>query len=329
MPYCKSGKWIRYIILLAVMLSVFINTRISVCADGFATEFPYVVTVYNEKNGLPTGEANTILQTRDGHIWIGSYAGLIRYDGSNFRNFSAESAIASDSVRALFEDSRGRLWIGTNDIGVIMMHQETFNLMEMPSDNSFLCIRDFVEVEDGTIYVASPSGIAKIADGKVIPVPDERVRGKGVYSLAIDSCQRIWGSTDDGECLIIEDGRLKEIFPSDSFFEKEIISCITSDYQGNIVLGTSGNTVAVIGFPTESLQREDLSVEEYTSRNINSHNMIENIGGYLVICGNNGLAIMPPNGEVKTFGEEKRLCQSMQPSWTMNKMSGWHLLIMG
>ena len=69
----------------------------------------YVVTVYNERNGLPTGEANDVLQTSDGYIWIGSYGGLIRYDGSDFRNYSLEGILPSSSVRALFEDSSGRL----------------------------------------------------------------------------------------------------------------------------------------------------------------------------------------------------------------------------
>lgn len=203
MRYNTLGKWTRYIMVLVVILSVIGNTGLIVYADGFATESPYVITIYNEKNGLPTGEANTILQTRDGHMWIGSYGGLIRYDGSNFRNFSKEKVIDSDSIRALYEDSQGRLWIGTNDIGAVMMQGDAVITMEAPLDNSFLCIRDFVESEDGTIYVASPSGMARIEDGKIVPIADEQVHGKGVFSVAIDSHQRIWGCMDNGQCLVI------------------------------------------------------------------------------------------------------------------------------
>lgn len=306
MLHTTSSKLSKNLIVLLIMLSVFINTGLQADADGIATEVPYVVTIYNEKNGLPTGEANTILQTRDGHMWIGSYGGLIRYDGSNFRNFSKEKVIASDSIRSLFEDSQGRLWVGTNDIGVVMMQGDVITTMESPSDNSFLCIRDFVEAEDGTIYVASPSGMARIAEGKILPIEDEQVRGKGVFSVAIDSYQRIWGCMDTGECLVIEDGTLKEIIPSDRIFEKSGIYCIASDAQGNILMGSSGNEVAVIGFPTKSLQKEDLTVEIHTTGDISFHNMIENIGGYLMISGNNGLAIVTPDGMIKTFGEEKK-----------------------
>ena len=56
--------------------------------EGGSAFGDYVVTIYNEQNGLPTGEANVVMQTSDGYIWIGSYGGLIRYDGTLFRNFS-------------------------------------------------------------------------------------------------------------------------------------------------------------------------------------------------------------------------------------------------
>ncbi|MBP5609563.1 MAG: hypothetical protein J6X66_15020, partial [Lachnospiraceae bacterium] len=45
----------------------------------------YVQSVYSGNNGLPCGEANDIAQTNDGVLWIGTYAGLYRYNGREFR----------------------------------------------------------------------------------------------------------------------------------------------------------------------------------------------------------------------------------------------------
>ena len=305
MLYNKRHKLLRYLLVFFMVISAFLGQEQLAYADGFATEFPYVVTVYNEKNGLPTGEANTVLQTKDGHIWIGSYGGLIRYDGSDFRNFSKEKAIPSDSIRSLYEDSQGRLWIGTNDMGVIMMCDNVFTQIKSPSDKSFLCIRDFVETEDGSIYVASPSGLAQIIDGKIAPIEDELINNKGVFSIAVDKFHRVWGCTDTGECLVLKDGKLLETFPSDRVFEKAKIYCIDSDEQGNIVVGTSTNKAAVISFPTLSLKAEDILVNEYDTGNVSFHNVIESVGGFLMVSGNNGLAIVAPDGTVKTFGEER------------------------
>jgi len=305
MLHNKHHRWLKYVFLCSVVFSVFFGLKTLVNAEGFETEYPYVVTVYNEQNGLPTGEANTILQTRYGHIWIGSYGGLIRYDGSDFRNFSKERAIESDSIRSLFEDSQGRLWIGTNDKGVVLLQDNVFTQIESPIDNSFSCIRDFAETKDGNIYVASPSGMAQIVDSKLVPMWDDRIQGKGVFSIAIDSYQRVWGCTETGECIVLKDGNLVELFPSEKVFETARIYCIDSDEQGRIVVGTSANKAAIIGFSSESLKREDLYIEEFSTGDVSFHNVIESVGGFLMISGNNGLAIVAPDGVVKTFGEER------------------------
>lgn len=90
----------------------------------------WIIYEYNETNGLPTGEANVVMQTGDGYVWIGSYGGLIRYDGTTFRNYSKDGLLLSSSIRCLFEDVRGRLLIGTNDRGVYLYEDDQFTHYE-------------------------------------------------------------------------------------------------------------------------------------------------------------------------------------------------------
>ena len=71
---------------------------------GYATE------LYDAANGLPTSDANTVLSTSDGFIWIGGYSGLIRYDGTTFERQDSSGGITN--ANTLFEDSKGRLWVG-------------------------------------------------------------------------------------------------------------------------------------------------------------------------------------------------------------------------
>lgn len=306
---CKACRWGK---MLGKMLSVVL------CATVIASSYfipvmaksdtivPYVVTLYNEQNGLPTGEANTILQTSDGHIWIGSYGGLIRYNGTDFRNYSVEGAITSSSIRSLFEDSQGRLWIGTNDAGVVMMEHDVFTEIVSPEDKSFLCIRDFVEGTDGTIYVASNSGIAKISDGKVEPCIIEEIKGNTVYSMAIDAYGRVWGCMNTGDCVIMQDDKLIDVFVAGRVFDAEDIYSIDADEAGNIVLGTSGSTVAVLHFPTESLAVDAYDFEFYSTGKVSVHNTISVSGGYILVSAINGFAVISPEGEVSEFGEDDK-----------------------
>ena len=146
--------WIRIFagLLLAMLLPA------TALADTPMNQEPYVATVYNERNGLPTGEANVVYQTSDHYVWIGSYGGLVRYDGSNFRNFSQEGLIPSSSIRAILEDQEGRLWVGTNDAGLFVMEEGAFTRVQEAGEPVFLCIRALAQGPDGTVYAAASSG---------------------------------------------------------------------------------------------------------------------------------------------------------------------------
>ena len=87
----------------AADLPVLLAVLCGIPARAAELEPAYVRTVFHQTNGLPTDEANAVLQTRDGYLWVGSYGGLLRFDGSEFHNFSTEGAIATPSIRCLFE----------------------------------------------------------------------------------------------------------------------------------------------------------------------------------------------------------------------------------
>ena len=265
----------------------------------------YVVTLYNERSGLPTGEANDVIQTSDGYVWIGSYGGLIRYDGSTFRDFNA--MIDSAAVRALYEDSGGRLWIGTNAAGVYVMEGDRVTSISSPPDNSYLCIRGFAEGADGKIYVASNSGMGEINGTELVPYSGEYVSGGTVYAVGVDSYGRLWGALNGGLCAVVKDGVAVRVFSSDEFFSDTDIYCLASDREGNIYLGTSGNNAAKLTFSSDSLERSDIQTEYFTTDNVTTHNRIcTDKDGRVIVCGNIGLYIIEADGTSLSFGDAEK-----------------------
>lgn len=308
----KLRRITAYLVCAAMVLLAFMipaAENVDALTDSADIEKEYVTTVYNDRNGLPTGEANTVLQSSDGYIWIGSYGGLVRYDGSNFRNFSQEGELTSSSIRSIFEDSNGRLWVGTNEAGVFVFEGGHFTKIEGPEDNSFLCIRDFNEGSDGTVYVASSSGIGEIKDGTLRPYEDEDIKGKTVYSLGIDSMDRIWGAMDGGICAVVKDGKVKGVITSEMVFgETEAqIYCVTDDNEGNIFIGTSGNVLAKISFKSEKLKSSAFKKEILSTDEVSVHNRIcvtEN--GSILVCGFMGFALIDSEGKLTEFGESQK-----------------------
>ena len=113
----------------------------------------YSAVLYNNTNGLPTSEANVIVQTGEGFLWIGCYGGLIRYDGNTFVRMDSSSGITS--VRSLYVDARDRLWIGTNDNGLFLMKDGDIRRWGEEEGLPSLSLRGLLEDNTGTVYAAT------------------------------------------------------------------------------------------------------------------------------------------------------------------------------
>ena len=78
-------------------------------------------------SGLPQNTVHSILQTRDGYLWLGTDGGLVRFDGIDFVTFDAENTpqFKSDTVYDLLQDGSGALWISTA-AGLLRYHDGGF-----------------------------------------------------------------------------------------------------------------------------------------------------------------------------------------------------------
>ena len=58
------------LVLAAVLTTAAVNAQEK---DVIREGAGYTTVLYDRSNGLPTSEANTVLQTSDGFVWIGSH----------------------------------------------------------------------------------------------------------------------------------------------------------------------------------------------------------------------------------------------------------------
>jgi len=68
------------------------------------------------ENGLPQNTVQALAQTSDGFLWLGTEAGLVRFDGVAFQTYDRNSnpALPGADIRCLLATRDGALWIGTN-----------------------------------------------------------------------------------------------------------------------------------------------------------------------------------------------------------------------
>src|SRR5208283_524930 len=114
-----SGAWL-WLCVLALALPARVRG-----AD--AADSPFIVDVWTSKEGLPENAVISVIQSRDGYLWLGTLNGLVRFDGNQFTVFNEYNTpgLNNDRIVYLFEDSRTNLWIGTDAAGVALVRGGT------------------------------------------------------------------------------------------------------------------------------------------------------------------------------------------------------------
>lgn len=109
--------------------------------------------------GLPSDDARTLLLSRDGSLWIGTYGGLCRLSQGTLRTWTEADGLSSNRVRSLYEDASGTLWIGTFDGGLnrfaggkLVPIRKRDGLFD---DGAFAILED----DDGRLWVSSNRGV--------------------------------------------------------------------------------------------------------------------------------------------------------------------------
>jgi len=138
--------------------------------SSFSQEYSY--THYDVKDGLAGSNVYCITQDKQGFLWIGTDAGLSRFDGTHFKNFTLEDGLPDIEVLQIFADSRDRIWMGPFSKSICYYYQGKIH----NQDNDPLLakirlrsnIHSFAEDPQGNIMIASSNALFLVTrDGKV------------------------------------------------------------------------------------------------------------------------------------------------------------------
>lgn len=210
---------------------------------GQSSSLGYTGVIYDENNGLLTSDANYILGSSDGYIWIGSYSGIYRYDGIVFDKIDYSEGLTSG--RGLFEDKKGRIWIGTNDNGVVMIEGERTTWITYKEGLPSSSIRHFAQDIEGNIYIGTTAGVCYAdADLNIHIIGEELLGEERVLKLDSDSAGTIYGATKNGTVFSIKDKEVDQIYKTGELTDRNITTILADpDQEGYIYLCTSDGTI--------------------------------------------------------------------------------------
>jgi two-component system sensor histidine kinase ChiS len=122
------------------------------------------------EQGLSQSSVTSICQDRKGFLWFGTYEGLNRYDGYEFRIFRHNpedpSSLIQNVIKDVMEDRSGTLWIAT-DGGLDRYDRQAecfIHYIHDPRDSTSLShnrVRNIFEDRAGTLWIATDNGLCR------------------------------------------------------------------------------------------------------------------------------------------------------------------------
>lgn len=214
-------------------------------SDSFLNN--YVSSVWTTAQGLPGNSVNDIVQDSNGYIYIGTYDGLVRFDGIEFDVLNRKFDPKYDfiSTRSLFLDSDGNMWNGSNDEGVFCI-QKDGNVLKFNTENGLPnnSVRAICEDHEKNIWIGTSSGVVYIDSQRNVHIP------KGIYDVSpknkvlvkhlyCDTAGRIWLTTaKENQLLIFQDGHFS-VYPGITSIENPVVNVVSQDSSGAFWFGVS------------------------------------------------------------------------------------------
>ena len=248
----------------------------------------YTQTLYDGTNGIPGCTVNDIVAARNGVLWIGSYGGLYRYNGSEFKWMDQYDSVKN--ANCFYEDQEGRLWIGTNDRGVsVCINEKITNVVDttggLPNDS----IQSITADTKGNYYIGTADSVAilNLNDGI-------RIRGtldsiKYAVNMSSDNNGRVAIIGDDGTLFLVSGDRILNSRIGEG---SVIYNSVFFDNDGLLYAGMSNNQIIVYDTKDDHIKEK----KRITCDGLINIQSIKKKDGILFICSDTGVGYLGSDG---------------------------------
>lgn len=111
----QARRTVAAVWLWLPLLSSFLAPDAFGARSSYRTDPTYLIDTWETEDGLPENSATAMAQTPDGYPWFGTWNGLTRFDGVNFKVFNPANTpqLPSAGIVNLHFDQSGQLWVST------------------------------------------------------------------------------------------------------------------------------------------------------------------------------------------------------------------------
>jgi signal transduction histidine kinase/ligand-binding sensor domain-containing protein len=235
---------------IAILFGAFLVTIIlTICAsprsatprlDSRKSASDFGIDFWREAEGLPQSRIRSIVQTKDGYLWLGTDNGLVRFNGTTFTAFTVESGSLRDNeVWAIQEDDEGGLWIGTYGGGLTFYKEGLFKTFTTADGLPDDVVRKLDKDREGNIWLTTSNGAARFSHGVFTQFTmRDGLTNNSVTAICANSSQGVLVATGTTLHQLV-DGRFQAL---NGLVEKNDgqISHLLSARDGSVWLGFHG-----------------------------------------------------------------------------------------
>ncbi len=210
----------------------------------------YYREVWTTRQGLPHNQVNAMAQTPDGYLWLGTWEGIVRYDGLEFQIFdrSNTAALKDNGIRSVRVAADGALVAGTARGGVAIRRGNRWQVLEMRDGLAENSVMDALIDHRGRLWVAHESqGLTRIDNGKAthLNVANGGLPSDVTYSLAEDDDGSVWLATARGLVHVTDQGSV--FFGTTAGLPDGAITHLRRTRAGGMLVGTEHGAYRRIG----------------------------------------------------------------------------------
>jgi ligand-binding sensor domain-containing protein len=214
-----------YRLALAFAIAIGVSA-VSTAQDAGGILRDYTANSWTEKDGLP-GRVFAIAQTPDEYLWLGTDAGLFRFDGVKFVPWKelSDLPLAARRVLTLCVAREGSLWVGfTSPGGVSRIKNGVVTNYDESSGLTGGMVESLTEDRDGGIWAGTRGGLFHFRNDKWEQVRPEGGLPEGpVSNTSADSRGDLWVSTTDGVFRRLRDQKTFEHIMPASYWAHRVM----------------------------------------------------------------------------------------------------------
>jgi signal transduction histidine kinase/ligand-binding sensor domain-containing protein len=175
------------VVLVSVCLLA-TGTPVAAAADDAPA---YAMTVWAPETGASPGDVFAITQDLEGYLWLGTQAGLVRFDGSRFVRWPAAGTPIPGPVMAVVAARDGSLWVGSG-AGAFRVTRD--GVRRFTAVDGFAGgVTALAEDRQGAIWAGNRRGLFRYADGRwALMGAASGYGGAEVFSLHEDQSGSLW-----------------------------------------------------------------------------------------------------------------------------------------